>query len=334
MFPSSQRPFSPSGSLAPSAPHHVRRTSGSAGGSSFLAENLGFGRPSQPLPPSTSTPPSSASNPLSRSPQQRPSSASSSAFLQQQQQLALQQLSFKLEPSPLSNPSSSSTSSTSSTPQSSHRSSFPMSQLSHAQNSLNSLKRSSLPAPSSSSSSSTSSSLHHSPQPPYPHPSSLSSSTTSLPPTTHLKAKRKIRKNTREKQRRSELNEKFDELQALLQLGGGQTKVEKFAVLSEAIGVIEQLKKENGDLLSERKELREERRKMTGVLEGFWPQNPEMAKEFAAKFFPRLTAMSPQGSLGSGGSGFGSGGGGDGGTTRSRTEGVWGATTAARAACR
>ena len=123
----------------------------------------------------------------------------------------------------------------------------------------------------------------------------------------HLKIKRKIRKNTREKQRRSELNDKFDELQALLQLGGGQTKVEKFAILSEAIGVIEQLKKDVAELRQEKVDTRAEVRKMTGVLEGFWPQNPEMAKEFAGRFFPRLSGvLSPPNSVGGGASVYGS----------------------------
>ena len=316
-FPSG-RPFSPAGgsSLAPGAPHHVRRTSGSAGGSSFLAENLGFARnlsanaAASQSSASSSAAPNNASNAQSqsRSPQQRPGSSSSAAFLaaQQQQMAAMQQLSLKLESQQLSQPSSASSSSTSTPSSSSHRSSFSMSQIAHAQSSLNSLKRSSLPP------SSSSSSHHHSPQPPYPiTPSTLSSSTSSPPsssaPPSHLKIKRKIRKNTREKQRRSELNDKFDALQELLQLGGGQTKVEKFSVLHEAITVIEVLRKENEYLKGEKVELRGELKKLTDMLKGFFPHAPEMAKEFTGKFFPKLSALSPQGSLAAAASQYGSG---------------------------
>ena len=243
------RPFSP----LVGQPGHVRRQSGSAGGS-FIAESLGFNR----------SLPSASNQSLSRSPQQRYQSAT-------QQQLD----------SLSSSNSSSGSSSAASTPQSSaaaaalHRSNV-MNQIAHAQAALSNLKqRNSAPASiiSQSSPSPSSSQSHHSPMP-YPHhqlnhtPSTLSSasSTTSShhssqhshgpPPTSNLKIKRKIRKNTREKQRRSELNDKFDSLQELLQLGGGQTKVEKYSVLSEAIQVIEMLRKENEELRNERKELR------------------------------------------------------------------------------
>ena len=314
------RPFSP----LVGQPGHVRRQSGSAGGS-FIAESLGFNR----------TAPNQANQALtSRSPQQRYQSSS-----------PLDSLS--------SSNSTSGSSSASSTPQSSaaaaamHRSNV-MNQIAHAQAALSNLKQ----RTPGSASTVTPSSIH-SPMP-YPHPghphslthtpstlSSASSTPSSSlqqqqshhgPPTSNLKIKRKIRKNTREKQRRSELNDKFDSLQELLQLGGGQTKVEKYSVLSEAIQVIEMLRKENEELRSERKELRVELRKITGVLEHAFPAQPELAKEFTNKFFPHLSALSPhnvqqqqqqqqqqreqqqqqqqQQLLGGGSSGSGSGGGG------------------------
>jgi hypothetical protein len=108
-----------------------------------------------------------------------------------------------------------------------------------------------------------------------------------------LKLKRKIRKNTREKQRRSELNDKFDQLCEILQLGGGQTKIEKFTILSEAINVIAALRKEVNDLRTDKRELRNELKKMTSVLENAFPSNPELAKEFTNRFFPILSALSP-----------------------------------------
>ena len=276
------RPFSP----LVGQPGHVRRQSGSAGGS-FIAESLGFNR---------TAPNASNQSHTSRSPQQR----------------------YQSSTTPLDSLSSSSnntsgSSSAASTPQSSaaaaamHRSNV-MNQIAHAQAALSNLKQR---TPASVNSATPSS--HHSPMP-YPHPghphslthtpSTLSSASSTpsssqhssgqpAPPTSQLKIKRKIRKNTREKQRRSELNDKFDSLQELLQLGGGQTKVEKYSVLSEAIQVIEMLRKENEELRSERKELRVELRKITSVLEHAFPAQPELAKEFTSKFFPHLSALSP-----------------------------------------
>ena len=281
------RPFSP----LVGQPGHVRRQSGSAGGS-YIAESLGFNR----------TAPNASNQSLTSrgSPQQRYQSSTT----------PLDSLS--------SSASTSGSSSAASTPQSSaaaaamHRSNV-MNQIAHAQAALSNLKQR------TPTSASPPSSLH-SPMP-YPHPghphslthtpSTLSSASStpsssqqqqhsqhshsqqpSHPPST-LKIKRKIRKNTREKQRRSELNDKFDSLQELLQLGGGQTKVEKYSVLSEAIQVIEMLRKENEELRSERKELRVELRKITSVLEHAFPAQPELAKEFTNKFFPHLSALSP-----------------------------------------
>jgi hypothetical protein len=69
-----------------------------------------------------------------------------------------------------------------------------------------------------------------------------------------LKMERKHRKNTREKQRRQELNEKFDTLCNLLHLGR-KTKAEKFTILSEAINLINSLRRENTALRKEKTKL-------------------------------------------------------------------------------
>lgn len=85
----------------------------------------------------------------------------------------------------------------------------------------------------------------------------------------HIKMKRKLRKNTREKQRRSELNDKFDELATVLHLG--KSKAEKLNILSEAIHLIQQLQIENNDLKMEKQELRMELAKLTFCLQQAFP---------------------------------------------------------------
>jgi len=66
-----------------------------------------------------------------------------------------------------------------------------------------------------------------------------------------VKLKRRIRKNTREKQRRLELNDKFDALNDLLPTSG-KSKTEKYHILSEAIKLIGDLQQENEDLRQEK----------------------------------------------------------------------------------
>jgi len=66
-----------------------------------------------------------------------------------------------------------------------------------------------------------------------------------------VKLKRRIRKNTREKQRRLELNDKFDALNDLLPTGG-KSKTEKYHILTEAIKLIGDLQQENEDLRQEK----------------------------------------------------------------------------------
>lgn len=63
-----------------------------------------------------------------------------------------------------------------------------------------------------------------------------------------LDVTKRIRKNEREKQRRGELNHRFNELCNLLSLHSRNTKTEKLTILVEAIVVIKNLRKENLDL--------------------------------------------------------------------------------------
>lgn len=70
-----------------------------------------------------------------------------------------------------------------------------------------------------------------------------------------LKQKRKLRKNNREKQRRSELNVKFEKLCTLL---GRQAKAEKYTILTDAINLIGELRHENQELKIEKIGLRNE----------------------------------------------------------------------------
>ncbi len=75
-------------------------------------------------------------------------------------------------------------------------------------------------------------------------PANASSSTTG-----GTKVIRKLRKNNREKQRRSELNDKFERLCDMLHLGQKKSKTaEKFTILSEAIALISSLRSENAEL--------------------------------------------------------------------------------------
>jgi len=80
-----------------------------------------------------------------------------------------------------------------------------------------------------------------------------------------MKLRRKMRKNNREKQRRSELNRKFDKLCSVLHLAK-KTKTEKFIILTEAINLISQLRQENNGLRMEKQELRMEVLKLTTCL--------------------------------------------------------------------
>jgi len=85
-----------------------------------------------------------------------------------------------------------------------------------------------------------------------------------------LKARRKQRKNDREKQRRLEINEKFDKLAQLLGLAD-KAKLEKYNVLAEAVNVINSLKSRNTELRSEKVELRNELVNLTRCLQSAFP---------------------------------------------------------------
>lgn len=71
-----------------------------------------------------------------------------------------------------------------------------------------------------------------------------------------IKALRKLRKMNREKQKRSKLNDQFDHLCNMLQMGKA-TRVEKLAVLNQTIRVVCQLKEENIRLKQQRAQMKE-----------------------------------------------------------------------------
>ena len=81
---------------------------------------------------------------------------------------------------------------------------------------------------------------------------SSSPSRSSSPPLSPPTLQRKLRKNRREKQRRSVLNEKYDTLQSMLHISG----LEKYLVLENAITALEDLKAENAQLKQQLAELR------------------------------------------------------------------------------
>jgi hypothetical protein len=70
-----------------------------------------------------------------------------------------------------------------------------------------------------------------------------------------VKLRRKLRKMNREKQKRSYLNDKFDELCSVLSLGRN-TRVEKLTILTETIRCLDELTKEHYELTQSTHELR------------------------------------------------------------------------------
>eukprot|EP00475_Leptophrys_vorax_P031218 TRINITY_DN47239_c0_g1_i1.p1 TRINITY_DN47239_c0_g1~~TRINITY_DN47239_c0_g1_i1.p1 ORF type:complete len:406 (+),score=65.24 TRINITY_DN47239_c0_g1_i1:103-1218(+) len=94
-------------------------------------------------------------------------------------------------------------------------------------------------------------------------------------PVDNLKAKRKLRKNNREKQRRSEINERFEELANVLNIKQ-KNKAEKHTVLSEAINLIHSLQAENNELKLEKQELRAELTRLTSSLQQAFPMDPSL----------------------------------------------------------
>jgi hypothetical protein len=89
-------------------------------------------------------------------------------------------------------------------------------------------------------------------------------------PVDNLKAKRKLRKNNREKQRRSEINDKFEELANVLNVKQ-KNKTEKHTILAEAISLIHSLQTENHELKMEKQELRVELSRLTNSLQQAFP---------------------------------------------------------------
>jgi len=106
------------------------------------------------------------------------------------------------------------------------------------------------------------------------------------PVQTTLKLERKFRKNTREKQRRQELNEKFETLCSLLHLGR-KTKAEKFTILSEAINSINALRRENAALKREKTKLYRllQNNPNSGELNG---SSPQRRQQSATSFIPKI----------------------------------------------
>jgi len=95
-----------------------------------------------------------------------------------------------------------------------------------------------------------------------------------------LKAQRKLKKMNREKRKRSKLNDQFDHLCRMLQMGK-TTRVEKLAVLNQTIRVLCQLKAENARLKDQRyhmKELLNQRQKGVPVVESLIPAKSRVVK--------------------------------------------------------
>jgi len=93
--------------------------------------------------------------------------------------------------------------------------------------------------------------------------STVGASVASAAASVGVKLKRRLRKNTREKQRRLELNDKFDALSDLLPSASGKSKAEKYHILSEAIKLIGSLQQENEDLRQEKLTLVNELNKLS-----------------------------------------------------------------------
>ncbi|GAB5362524.1 hypothetical protein AAMO2058_000804600 [Amorphochlora amoebiformis] len=101
------------------------------------------------------------------------------------------------------------------------------------------------------------------------------------------KANRKKRKNDREKKRRLEINEKLERLARTLGLSDSKAKSEKYAVLAEAVSVINSLRERNLELRNDKAQLRDELLNLTRCLQSAFPrdQTPQI---------PPLQQFSPQ----------------------------------------
>lgn len=135
-------------------------------------------------------------------------------------------------------------------------------------------------------------------------------------PMVNLKLKRKLRKNNREKQRRSEINDQFEILCNMLGLGPAATggggnagvgssnasvstgvggasaasKVEKFTILSEACHSIERLRLELAIYKEEKRSNREELEKLQAYLDAHAKAGERCPRglDVASRFFPNL----------------------------------------------
>jgi len=102
-----------------------------------------------------------------------------------------------------------------------------------------------------------------------------------------LKARRKQRKNDREKKRRLEINEKFERLARML----GMTDIansEKYNVLAEAVTVINDLRSRNSELRNEKSELRCELVNLTRALQSIFPSQPQASQNSENESNPRI----------------------------------------------
>jgi len=119
-----------------------------------------------------------------------------------------------------------------------------------------------------------------------------------------IKNKRKLRKNNREKQRRSELNDKFDELSDALRLNTGSGKVEKLTVLSEALSQLQALRKENFELRGEKAELKAELMRLSTAIATHSQHGSSgdggavTGSALMGKLIPTLTTLSPRSGAG------------------------------------
>eukprot|EP00465_Bigelowiella_longifila_P006083 CAMPEP_0185273900 /NCGR_PEP_ID=MMETSP1359-20130426/50580_1 /TAXON_ID=552665 /ORGANISM="Bigelowiella longifila, Strain CCMP242" /LENGTH=291 /DNA_ID=CAMNT_0027866683 /DNA_START=91 /DNA_END=966 /DNA_ORIENTATION=- len=103
-----------------------------------------------------------------------------------------------------------------------------------------------------------------------------------------LKARRKQRKNDREKQRRLEINAKIEQLAQRLGMTCEKARSEKYNVLAEAHSVINALRLRNKELRGEKSELRTELMNLTRALQiAFPPQPPPTSNS-------RQTSCTPQ----------------------------------------
>jgi hypothetical protein len=108
----------------------------------------------------------------------------------------------------------------------------------------------------------------------------------------NIKVRRQLRKNDREKQRRTELNDKFDVLQELLQLRQtDKAKIEKTTILIEGISLILKQRKENMELKSDLLQHQSDYNQFIQYIQTHVPVQHEFYS-VAQQFFPTLRNIS------------------------------------------